>query len=389
MAAPGLGPGILGMGSNNSTANNTPGRGAIGAASSLAGLSSDTARFGGASAGQGLGALRGLGGGAFGGAAAEDDLMGNVMSNIAGLNDGSDELGSNGSSLFGSSAEASSLLGSRPSASSSLLGAPGSIGPTGSDLLSNMSQSGGFLSGISSSSSTTGLTSLAPSKDSKFGLVGLLNDVLRASDKDSQQLSLGTDLTTFGLNLSASENLYPTFISPFTENMLDEKPYKVPACYLAPTAILKAEHITKFQVETLFYMFYLMPKDVFQSLAALELYRREWRYHGELKVWLKQRTQQEMLQAHPQVQFVYFDPKSFEARLFNAAGRGNLSAGIVSEDEIRARISPAALASVTSGNAAAAQQTTPALGGGSGMTSLPGMLGQSTGGLTLGGDSSS
>lgn len=112
--------------------------------SSLAGLSSDTARCGGTSAGQGLGALRGLGGGAFGGAAAEDDLIGNVMSNVAGLNDGSDELGSNGSSLFGSSAEASSLLGSRPSASSSLLGAAGSIGPTGDDLLSNMSQSGGF-----------------------------------------------------------------------------------------------------------------------------------------------------------------------------------------------------------------------------------------------------
>lgn len=78
-----------------------------------------------------------------------------------------------------------------------------------------------------------------------------------------------------------------------------------------------------------------MPKDVLQACAAQELYRREWRYHSELKIWLKQRSQQEMMQAHPTVQFVFFEPKSWETRLFNAQIRGNLSAGIVPEEEIR------------------------------------------------------
>jgi CCR4-NOT transcription complex subunit 2 len=381
--------GILGLGgSTASSTNNTPGR---------AGLGPDLSRFsvaGGNSTGsQGLGGLRGLGG-STGVAGGEDDIMSSFMGNIAGMNESGEEFGSNGSSIFGSSADGSnSLLGnSRASSGSSLLGSGGlgAIGgSTGGDLLSSLTNSGGFqsnsfLSNLSmNQSQSSGPATAATSKDSKYGLLGLLNDVLRASDKDSQQLSLGADLTTFGLNLSASENLYPTFISPFTENMLDEKPYKVPACYLAPSASLKAEHITKFSVETLFYMFYLMPKDVFQSLAALELYRREWRYHGELKVWLKPRTQQEMLQAHPQVHFVYFDPKSFEARLFNATGRGNLSPGIVSEEDIRSRISPASITSVTSGNSTQQAATT------SGLSSLPGMLGGNTGGLSLlGGDSS-
>lgn len=379
-AAPGLGNALGLGGSANSSASNTPGRVGIGA---------DLSRFGGAGTTStvsqgGLGGLRGLGSGNFSG---EDDIMASM-----GLGDTADDFGSNGSSIFGSAVDSSnSLLGNaRAAGGSSLLGGGGlgAISGTGGDLLSSLSgttasQANSFLSTLSTVGQQPGGNSTS-SKDAKFGLLGLLDDVLRASDKDSQQLSLGTDLTTFGLNLSASENLYPTFISPFTENMLDEKPYKVPSCYLAPTASLKAEHITKFSVETLFYMFYLMPKDVFQSLAALELYRREWRYHGELKVWLKQRTQQEMLQAHPQVQFVYFDPKSFEARLFNATGRGNLSAGIVSEEDIRARISPAAIASVTAASANANQP----IASNASISSLPGMLGGNSGGLTLGGDSS-
>jgi hypothetical protein len=43
------------------------------------------------------------------------------------------------------------------------------------------------------------------------------------------------------------------------------------------------------------------------------------------------------MQAHPTVQFLYFDVKSFETRLFNAQIRGNLLAGIIPEEEIRVR----------------------------------------------------
>lgn len=163
----------------------------------------------------------------------------------------------------------------------------------------------------------------------------------------------------------------------------DNKPYKVPSCYLSPNAAFKVDHLSKFSVETLFYIFYLLPRDVMQNLAAMELYRREWRYHGELKVWLKPRTQSELLQAHPSVQFVYFDPKTFEARLFNAAGRGNLSNGIVSEEEILQRLTPASLAAVTAAPnaaAAAAASTTTAAAAAASAVNM-GSTGAITGGL--------
>lgn len=51
--------------------------------------------------------------------------------------------------------------------------------------------------------------------------------------------------------------------------------------------MLKTTHLSKFHLETLFFIFYSMPKDVLQAYAAQELYSREWRYHTELKTWLK------------------------------------------------------------------------------------------------------
>lgn len=61
-------------------------------------------------------------------------------------------------------------------------------------------------------------------------------------------------------------------------------------CYYNQPPMLKTTHLSKFHLETLFYIFYSMPKDVLQAYAAQELYSREWRYHGELKLWLKRAT---------------------------------------------------------------------------------------------------
>lgn len=83
-------------------------------------------------------------------------------------------------------------------------------------------------------------------------------------------------------------------------------------------------------------MFYSMPKDILQACAAQELYRREWRYHEELKVWLKPRSPQELMQSHPSVQFLYFDCSVWETRLFTAP-RGNLAAGLLTEEDVRVK----------------------------------------------------
>lgn len=92
----------------------------------------------------------------------------------------------------------------------------------------------------------------------------------------------------------------------------------------------KPEHMGKFLVETLFYMFFAMPKDVLQISAAQELYRREWRWHSELRIWLKPRTPQEQMQSHPGVHYVYFDPSAWEARLFTSTTRNPLASGFLS-----------------------------------------------------------
>lgn len=174
-----------------------------------------------------------------------------------------------------------------------------------------------------------------PSGELKYGLMGLL-DVINMTNKDMNYLSLGSDLTTFGLNLNSVDNLYTTFSGPFADQTAaSETQFTTPQCYLMHSPSLKPEHLSKFQLETLFYMFYAMPRDVLQTTSAVELYRREWRYHGELRVWFKSRSPQEQIQGHPGVQYVYFDISSWEVRLFTSATRAPLASGFLTAEEIR------------------------------------------------------
>ena len=104
---------------------------------------------------------------------------------------------------------------------------------------------------------------------------------------------------------------------------------------------LKAEHLAKFQLDTLFYMFYGMPKDVLQACAAQELYKREWKYHQELRLWVKARSTTDLMQSHPSVMFIYFDASpgaSWETRLFTNNFRGNIVTGLLSEEDVRVKI---------------------------------------------------
>lgn len=122
-------------------------------------------------------------------------------------------------------------------------------------------------------------------KAERYGLKGLLN-VIRMTDPDLNTLALGTDLTTLGLNLNSTEVLYATFAYPTMDvPTRREAEYVLPYCYYMQPPALKTSHLSKFKVETLFYIFYSMPKDTLQVFAAKELYNRGWRYHKELKLW--------------------------------------------------------------------------------------------------------
>ncbi len=59
---------------------------------------------------------------------------------------------------------------------------------------------------------------------------------------------------------------------------------QVPECYRHSPARLQPGYLSKFQVDTLFYIFYSMPNDEAQVLAADELRSRGWLFHKEFKV---------------------------------------------------------------------------------------------------------
>jgi CCR4-NOT transcription complex subunit 2 len=109
----------------------------------------------------------------------------------------------------------------------------------------------------------------------EYGLLGLLR-VIRMTDPDLNTLALGSDLTTLGLNLNSSKPLYATFASPWADGPATSEPqFALPSCYfMAQAPPLKHAHLQKFQLETLFHIFYAMPKDLLQAYAAAELYHR-------------------------------------------------------------------------------------------------------------------
>lgn len=117
-----------------------------------------------------------------------------------------------------------------------------------------------------------------------YGMLGL-QGVLQ---NDTNTLTnRGYDLNTLGLNLASTEPLYPTFANPWADGPSKVQPeFRIPQCYYVNPPHLKFAMFQKFQLDSLFYIFYSMPRDVLQLAAAQELYNRDWRFHKELGVWM-------------------------------------------------------------------------------------------------------
>ncbi|KAF5470610.1 hypothetical protein F2P56_011114 [Juglans regia] len=156
----------------------------------------------------------------------------------------------------------------------------------------------------------------AQSSTDPYGLLGLLS-VIRMSDPDLTSLALGIDLTTLGLNLNSTENLHKTFGSPWSDEPAKGDPeFTVPQCYYAKQPPpLHQSYFLKFTVETLFYIFYSMPKDEAQLYASNELYNRGWFYHKEHRLWFIRVPNVEPLVKTPTYErgsYHCFDPNTFE-----------------------------------------------------------------------------
>lgn len=65
-----------------------------------------------------------------------------------------------------------------------------------------------------------------------------------------------------------------------------EQDFSLPACYNVANIQPLQSRIPGFSDETLFFIFYSMPRDIMQELVAEELMGRKWRYHKLERCWL-------------------------------------------------------------------------------------------------------
>ncbi|KAG0643588.1 hypothetical protein HOY80DRAFT_944955 [Tuber brumale] len=151
----------------------------------------------------------------------------------------------------------------------------------------------------------------------RFGLGGLLS-LIRGESGDYSMLALGQDLTQLGLDLNQPEApLYPSFASPWAD--VDSKPvepeYQLPPCYTVQNVQSLGAKVSSFSDETLFYIFYTMPRDIMQEVVAAELSSRNWRYHTALKLWLTKDNASDIRQISENAEkgiYVFFDPNAWE-----------------------------------------------------------------------------
>ncbi|PGH12882.1 hypothetical protein AJ79_03982 [Helicocarpus griseus UAMH5409] len=122
----------------------------------------------------------------------------------------------------------------------------------------------------------------------RFGLKGLLH-MIHNDSPDVASLAVGQDLMSLGLDLNQPEPLHPTFASPFISSNAAvplQVDFTLPACYNVANVQPLQTRIPSFSDETLFYIFYSMPRDIMQELVAEELMSRKWRYHKVERAWL-------------------------------------------------------------------------------------------------------
>jgi CCR4-NOT transcription complex subunit 2 len=107
-------------------------------------------------------------------------------------------------------------------------------------------------------------------------------------NRDHEALWAPVDLMSLGMNISSSDPIYPTFGAPYSDvPYLRRQPeYRIPECYLVSAPVIKYTLFQKLHIQTVFYIFYSMPRDVLQVAAARELCTRRWRYHKGQHVWI-------------------------------------------------------------------------------------------------------
>jgi len=99
-------------------------------------------------------------------------------------------------------------------------------------------------------------------------------------------------------------------VSLFNNEVIEKKQIK----NISSNFFLKPQYFGKFSNETLFYIFYYMPKDTLHLLAAEELYKRKWRYNTDHTIWF---TSESLVEGDKgdkvgNESYVYFNPNEWK-----------------------------------------------------------------------------
>lgn len=124
----------------------------------------------------------------------------------------------------------------------------------------------------------------------KFGMKGYMA-LAEGPNPALRSLARGQDLGQLGLNMNSETPLLSSYTGPFASPNTHplrplESEYHTPDCYTVKKVAPLQTRINSFSDETLFYMFYSMPRDYMQVLVAQELMERKWRYHMHEQMWM-------------------------------------------------------------------------------------------------------
>lgn len=118
------------------------------------------------------------------------------------------------------------------------------------------------------------------------------------------------------------------FVSLSNGELADKKQMK----NMSQNFFLKPTHLVKFINETLFYIFYYMPRDSLQLYVAEELYRRGWKYHTDYSVWFTNDNNDEKSEKMDNDNYLYFNQLEWKVAKY-VYGKIN-PAGFLAETEV-------------------------------------------------------
>jgi len=97
-------------------------------------------------------------------------------------------------------------------------------------------------------------------------------------------------------------------VSLFNDEPIEKKQIK----NIQTNFFLKPQYFAKFSNETLFYIFYYMPRDMLQIHAAEELQRRKWKYNTDYAIWFTQESSETEKQDKLNDTYYYFNPTEWK-----------------------------------------------------------------------------